>query len=144
MKVIKIAQIPPPTVQVTATIREALPAIKREHGCAVAVMDGNRLVGTLARDAVLTRVVGSGLNPDSTKVSEVMQSPADTVSMETDTAEALKWMFAHRKCCVGVVDPQGTLKGWLAVCDLFQDHVDDLTRELDSLASYISADGPGG
>ena len=144
MKVIKIAQVPPPVIQKSATIKEALPVMGREHGCAVAVLDGNRLVGTLSRDAVLLRVVGSGLNPDSTKVGEVMESPADTIPMETETNEALKWMFANRKCCLCVVDEGGTLKGWLAICDIFRDHVEDLTRELDSLEAYISADGPGG
>ena len=144
MKVIKIATVPPPSVQLECTIKDAIPSMIRQHGCAVAVMDGNRIVGTLSRDDVLARVVGSGMNPELTRVSEVMDSPAATVSMETETDEALKWMFANRKCYLGIVDQEGTLKGWLAICSLFQDHVEDLTRELDSLTAYMSADGPGG
>jgi hypothetical protein len=73
-----------------------------------------------------------------------MNVPAETVTTETETDEALKQMFARKKCYLGIVDNNGTLKGWLAICNLFQDHVEDLSRELDSLASYISADGPGG
>jgi CBS-domain-containing membrane protein len=144
MKVIKIAKVPPPTVQIDQTIKEAVPAMGSQHGCAVAVLDGNRLVGTLSRDEVLARVVGSGLNAAETKVREVMSSPADTVSTDTEAEEAIKWMFANQKCYLGVVDREGTLKGWLAICSLFQDHVEDLTRELDSLAAYYSADGSGG
>jgi len=144
MKAIKIASVPPPAVQRTCTIKEAIPAMTRRNGCAIAVMDGDRIVGTLSRDEVLARVVGGGLNPALTRVDEIMNSPAETVSVETETDEALKWMFAHKKCHLGIVDGAGVLKGWLAICDLFEDHVADLTRELDSLASYVSADGPGG
>ena len=144
MKVIRIAQVPPPTVQVNASVKEAIPAMDSQHGCAVAVLDGNRLAGTLSRDDVMQRVVGAGLNPETTKVSQIMSVPAETVTTETETAEALKVMFARKTCYLGIVDEGGTLKGWLAICNLFQDHVEDMTRELDSLAAFISADGPGG
>ncbi len=144
MKVMKIATVPPPSVQLECTIKDAIPSMISQHGCAVAVMDGNRIVGTLSRDDVLARVIGSGLSPATTKVSEIMNSPAITVSMETETDEAIKWMFANRKCYLAIVDQNGILKGWLAICSLFEDHVEDLTRELDSLTAYISADGPGG
>ncbi len=144
MKVMKIAQVPPPTVQASSSIKEAIPEMGSQHGCGVAVLDGTRLAGTLSRDDVLFRVIGSGLNPETTKVSEVMNQVPDTVLTDTETDEALKLMFDRKKCYLAIVDPQGTLKGWLAICNLFQDHVADLTQELDSLAAYISADGPGG
>src|SRR5512136_1768257 len=98
MKVMKIATVPPPSVQRECTIKDAIPAMVRQHGCAVAVMDGNRIVGTLSRDDVLAKVVGLGLNPEQTRVSEIMNSPAATISIETETDEALKWMFANRRC----------------------------------------------
>jgi hypothetical protein len=79
----------------------------------------------------------------TTKAGKIM-SPLSTMSMETETAEALKWMMANRKCYLGIVNAEGQLKGWLAVCGLFENHCEDLTRELDSLAAYITADGPGG
>ncbi len=144
MKVMKIAQVPPPTVQVSATIKEAIPAMGSQHGCAVAVLQGSRLAGTLSRDDVMLRVIGAGLNPETTRVDQVMNAPADTVTTETETDAALKLMFQRKKCYLGIVDDSGTLKGWLAICDLFQNHVEDLTREMDSLAAFVAADGPGG
>ncbi len=144
MKVMKIATVPPPSVPPECTIKDAIPAMIRQHGCAVAVVDGNRFVGTLSRDDVLARVIGSGLNPERTRVRDIMDPTAATVSMETETDEALKWMFQNRKCYLGIVDQDGILKGWVAICSLFEDHVEDLTRELDSLAAYMAADGPGG
>jgi hypothetical protein len=73
-----------------------------------------------------------------------MNRAPEAVSTETETDEALKLMFDRKQCYLAIVDQEGILKGWLAICNLFQDHVTDLTRELDSLASYIAADGPGG
>ncbi len=144
MKVMKIAQVPPPAVQIGATIKEAIPAMVSQYGCAVAVLDGNRLAGTLSRDDVMQRLLAEGLNAETTTVAEVMNAPAETVTTETDTDAALRLMFETKKCYLGIVDEKGSLKGWLAICSLFQNHVDDLRRELDSLASYLSADGPGG
>jgi predicted transcriptional regulator len=144
MKVIKIAQVPPPMVQLSATVKDAVPIMGSAQGCALAVMDGDRLAGTLAKNEVLRRIVEQGLNPATTKVSELMASPPETISTEMETDEALKLMFANRRCYYPVVDKEGCLRGWLALCQLFQDHVEDLGRELDSLESYLSADGPGG
>jgi CBS domain-containing protein len=144
MKVIKIAQVPPPTVQVTASIKEAVPAMGSKHGCAIAVLDGDRLVGTISRDDVLHHVIGGGLSAETTRVGDIMNSPAETVPIGTETDAALRWMFENKKCYLGVVDDDGKLKGWLAICNLFQDHVQDMTQELDSLVAYYSADGAGG
>ncbi len=144
MKVIKIAQIPPPAVSLTATIKEAIPIMGSEQGCALAVMDGDRLAGTLSKDNVMERVIAEGLNPETTRVSDVMCSPAETISADTEAGEALRMMFARGRCYYPVVDGEGVIKGWLALCHLFKNHVEDLGRELDSLEAYLSADGPGG
>jgi CBS domain-containing protein len=144
MKVIKIAQVPPPAVPITATVKQAIPIMAREQGCALAVMDGDRLAGTISKDDLIRRVIGEGLNPETATVGEVMTSPAETITVETEADEALKLMFTRHRCYYPVVDRQGALKGWLAVCHLFQNHVEDLGRELDALESYLSADGPGG
>ena len=81
---------------------------------------------------------------DNTLVGDVMSVAVDTIPVDMETDEALKLMFTQRRCYYPVVDSQGAIKGWLALCHLFQNHVEDLGRELDSLESYISADGPGG
>ena len=144
MKAIKIAQVPPPTLPITATVKQAVAALGSERGCAVAVMDGSRLAGTLSKDDVLLRVVGGGLNPETTTVREVMNSRVRTVTPETKAEEALKLMMSYRQCYLPVVDSEGRLKGWLAICHLFQNQLEEMSGELDSLEAYICADGPGG
>lgn len=144
MKAIKIAQVPPPTLPTTATIKQAVTALGSERGCAVAVMDGDRLAGTISKDDILLRVVGGGLNPETTTVREVMTSPVRTAAVDTKAEEALKLMISNRQCYLPVVDSEGRLKGWLAICHLFQSQLEDLRGELDSLEAYICVDGPGG
>ena len=143
MKVIKIAQVPPPTVQADATVKDAIPKMTSKCGCGVAVLDGETLVGSLSRDDVMLRVIGTGLRPEETRVRDVML-PAATVTEDTEGREALKAMYAGGKCFLGVVDSKGTLTGWLALCNLFQEREEDLTHQMDSLASYMAADSPGG
>jgi predicted transcriptional regulator len=144
MKVMKLAQVPAPAVPVTASLKEAVPIMGSDQGCGVAVTDGDRLVGTLSRDEGLQRVIGEGLNPESTKVGDVMRPAPDAVSPDTDAHEALQHMFSLKQCHLAIVDPDGKLKGWLGICNLFRDHVEDLKLELDSLEAYFTADGPGG
>lgn len=144
MKVISIAQVPPPTVQADSMIRDAIPKMSARCGCGVAVLDGDRFVGTLSRDNVMLRVVADGLDPASTRVRTVMHEPVGTVTGDTDATEALRKMHAQGRCYLGVVDGAGSLQGWLAICDLFKECEDDLSQQMDSIVSYLAADSPGG
>ncbi len=144
MKAIRIAQIPPPTIPVTANVKESVDALANDHGCAAAIMDGTRLVGILSKDNVLTRIVATGRNPETTRVSEIMTAPFPVAELDTKAEEALKMMLSHRQCYLPVVDGDGNLKAWLAICHLFQNQLEDMSREVDSLEAYIAADGPGG
>lgn len=143
MKVIKIAQVPPPTVQASVTVKEAIPMMGSRCGCGVAVVDGETLVGTLSRDDVMRRVIGEGLDVAATRVRDVML-PATTVLEDAEARDALKEMYGRGQCYLGVVDGNGALKGWLAICNLFQAREDDLEHQVHALASYLAADGPGG
>jgi predicted transcriptional regulator len=135
MKAMKIATVPPPSVQAECTVKEALPALTRQHGCTLAVMEGDRLVGTLSKDDVLSKTISMGLDPAYTKVGQVMNSQAAaTISIDAEAKEALAWMLSNRKCYLGLVDNEGILRGWLAICALVEYGIEDLARELDSLA----------
>ena len=144
MRVIKIAQVPPRSIQAECTVQEAIAFMGAEAGCAVAVLDAERIVGTLSKDDILTRVMANGLSAATTRVREVMTAPPVTVTADTEADVALKLMFSLKQCYLPIVEENGQLKGWLAICNLFQDNVEDLTSQLESLAAYISADGPGG
>jgi signal-transduction protein with cAMP-binding, CBS, and nucleotidyltransferase domain len=93
---------------------------------------------------VLRRVIANGLDPNTTTVGEVMTWPSLTVTTDADAQEALALMFSKHQCYLPVVDLEGSIKGWLAICQLFQNNLEDLNRQLDSIEAYLSADGPGG
>jgi predicted transcriptional regulator len=57
MKIMKIAVVPPPSIQRDCTIRDAVPLLERHHGCAVAVMDGERIAGVLSKDDIFKSIV---------------------------------------------------------------------------------------
>lgn len=145
MKAIKIAQVPAPSVQATDYVQRALPIMGNNEGCGIAVMEGERLVGTISKEDVLSRVVEAGLSPAVTMVKDVMTSPPrKTIPPDMDADEALRLMFSHQQCYLPIVDDEQNLRGWISICHLFRNHVDDLKNELESLASYMAADGPGG
>jgi CBS domain-containing protein len=144
MKVMRIAQVPAPSISVTATVQEAIPNMPSEQGCAVAIVDGKHLEGTLSKDDLILRVVAQGRDPSTTTVREVMTPPLTTVSPDSEAEDALKLMFEKHQCYLPIVDSRGDLKGWLGICQLFKENLDDLVGQLASLEAYIAADGPGG
>ena len=144
MKVSKLAQVPPPMVQADSTVKEAIPNMNVTCGCGVAVMDGGTFVGTLSRNDVLMRVAAGGIDVATATVRAVMHPPVETVTGDTDVKDAVKKMYANGRCYLGVVDDAGALKGWLTLCDLSREREDDLSHEMDSIVSYLAADGPGG
>jgi len=144
MRVIRLAQVPPPAVAMEATIREAIPTISSRHGCAVGVVADGRLVGTLSKEDILRRVVEPGRDPGATTVGEVMTTPPMSVPTDHDSRAALALMLDRHQCYLPVVGVAGELRGWLSMCELLQDSVEELERHLQSMAAYTGADGAGG
>ncbi|MHC4845771.1 MAG: CBS domain-containing protein [Planctomycetota bacterium] len=144
MKAIKVARVPAPTVPAETMIKAAIPNMKIDSGCSLGVVEEGRLVGTLSKDDILHRVVGGGLDPATTPVREVMTQPPLAVDVNTEMEEALKLMTANRQCFLPVIGAEGSVEGWLAVCHLLEENVEQLSEQLDTFAAMLGADGPGG
>ena len=144
MKAIRVAQSPPPTIAADTLVKDAVARLETRCGCALAVVEGLKLVGTLSKDDVMTRVVAAGKDPATTTVREIMNTEPLTGTAETDTDQALKMMFEKNQCYLPIVTDGGEVRAWLAICQLFEDHVDAMTRQLYSLEHYIANDAPGG
>ena len=104
MKATTIAKAPPPGVAPTTTVKDAMPAMDNQTGCAVGIVEDGKLVGTLSKDDVLKRVVSAGLDPSTTPVRDVMSTPPVTAGVDIETDEALKLMFANKTCYLPLVD----------------------------------------
>ena len=144
MKVIKIAQVPPPTVTVEATVLEAVWSMQNARTGATAVLEGEQLVGIFSERDVMLRVVAAQRDAAATKVQQVMTSPVKSVTEEQDAGDALELMVSNHVRHLPILDDQGGLTGLISIRNLLQHHVEELADQLNSLESYFLADGPGG
>jgi len=147
MSLLKIAHVPPATVDTEATVFDAVSMMAREGVGAVAVVGKagkGDLQGIFTERDVMLRVVQQGLNPRETEVRKVMTSPVETASEETTAEEALTLMIERHLRHLPIMASEGQLLGMLSIRNLLEDQVEDLKRELHSLDQYLSNDGPGG
>jgi len=73
MKVIKIAQVPPPSVSADASVLDAVRTMQKAKNGACVILDNNKLVGIFSERDLMLRVVAEGLDPDKTAVREVLR-----------------------------------------------------------------------
>ena len=144
MKVIRIAQVPPPTVTVDATVLEAVWSMQNARTGATAVLEGEKLVGIFSERDVMLRVVAAQRDAAATQVQKVMTSTVKSVFEDQDAGDALELMVANHVRHLPILDSQGSLTGLISIRNLLQHHVEELADQLNSLESYCLADGPGG
>ena len=110
MGLLRIARTPLVTVRPFATVMEAVRTMDQENIGAVAVTQGNALVGMFSeRD--LMRVVSERRDPEQTLVREVMTSPVEVIHRDSTADEALKIMDEKHIRHLPIVDRDGTLPG---------------------------------
>jgi CBS domain-containing protein len=144
MSLLKIASVPPATVEPQASVLEAVETMA-EHGVgAVAVVEKGELRGIFTERDVMLRVVLRSRHPRDTRVGEVMTAPVETIVDESGEDDALVHMVERHVRHLPVVDASGSLTGMLSIRNLLEHRVDELARELHALDQYLSNDGPGG
>lgn len=77
-------------------------------------------------------------------MAEVMSAPVETIGGNASGGDALTLMVERHIRHLPMVDSEGKLLGMLSIRNLLQRHVEDLSNELNSLDSYLTADGIGG
>lgn len=144
MNILKMADAPPATVGESATVLEAVELMVRKRVGAVAVAKDERLLGIFTERDVMLRVVMARRDPARTSMAEVMTSDVVSAGIEMTAGEALALMIERHFRHLPILDAAGRVLGMLSIRNLLESRVDDLTRELDSLEVYLTADGPGG
>lgn len=144
MNLLKIADVPPAEVSPTTPVLEAVELMVRRRVGAVAVVAENRLAGIFTERDLMVRVVLARRDPATTTMAEVMTTSVESASEETTAGEALALMIERHFRHLPILDAQGGVLGMLSIRNLLESRVADLTRELDSLETYLTADGPGG
>lgn len=147
MGLLKIAHVPPATVEAGQTVLEAVQVMAREGVGAVAVLEkGERseLCGVFTERDLMLRVVLQQLDPQQTRVRNVMTAPVASISESLTAEEAFNLMVERHMRHLAIISKDGDLLGMLSIRNLLEHLVEDLQRELHSLDQYISNDGPGG
>jgi len=144
MKVIKIAQVPPPGVSADASVLDAVSTMKEAKMGACVVLENNQLVGIFSERDLMLRIVAVGLDPDKTLVREVMTTKLVILNTQADSSEALELLVSRKIRHLPIVEEDGSLAGLLSVRKLLKYHAEDLVDQLNSLEAYFTADGPGG
>ncbi len=147
MSLLKIAHVPPATVEPGATVFDAVRVMAREGVGAVAVVEKaekSELRGIFTERDVMLRVVQQDRNPKETRVGEVMTSPVETAADETTEEDALTHMLERHVRHLPIVSSDGHLLGMLSIRNLLEHRVEALSRELHSLDQFLLNDGPGG
>ena len=144
MGLLKIAQVPPPLVELGASVLEAVEVMAERGVGAVGVVENRMLRGIFTERDVMLRVVLRGRDPKLTLVRDVMTAPAETVSEDITEEAALVQMVERHVRHLPIVAKDGRLQAMLSIRNLLEHRVDELARELHSLDQYLLNDGPGG
>ncbi len=144
MSLLKIAHVPPLTVEPGASVLEAIRLMDRGGVGAVAVVEHGQLRGIFTERDVTLRVALKERKPSDTRVGEVMTSPPETISEDLNEEQALTRMIERHVRHLPIVGKAGQLLGMLSIRNVLEHQVDILSRELHSLGEYLANDGPGG
>jgi CBS domain-containing protein len=143
MKVYSVSRKPAVTIPIASSVRDALQAMTREKVGGIVVLENGKAVGIFTRLDAIERVVLANLSLDS-PVRSVMTSPVETLSKDTELAEALKLMAAKPFNHLPVVDSEGNVVGLATTKRIMKETIEKLSDELGSLEAYIVTDGIGG
>ena len=132
------------TVPRTASVMEAIEIMAASRIGSVLIVDDGRLEGIFSERDVMLRVVLEHRDPRKTQVEEVMTTPVHAISMRTTGDEALTIMVQEHIRHLPIVDEKGRAQAIVSMRSLLQEKVSELHQQLDSLESYITADGIGG
>jgi CBS domain-containing protein len=144
MSLLRIARVPPPTVQPGVSVLDAVATMARDRVGAVAVVEGGALRGIFTERDLMLRVVMQGRSPEATLVRDVMTTEVKTVTDGVDPEDAIHVMLDGHLRHLPILGGDGRVLGLLSIRALLEDRMQDLSREVNSLEQYMANDGPGG
>src|SRR5262245_18653351 len=143
MGLLRIAEIPPPTVEPQITVLDAVGIMRRNRVGAVVVVEKHKLVGIFTERDLMLRVVEQRRDPADTLVRDVMTSDVMTVTEASTHEEASKLMLVEHLRHLPILSSEGKVLGLLSIRALLEERLEDLHREMSSLEQYMANDGPG-
>jgi CBS domain-containing protein len=124
------------------SVRDAARYMSERRVGAVAVLEGERLAGILSERDIMSRVVSKGLDPERTKVGDVMTKEivvAGTADSHEDGVRKMKQVGCRH---LPVVEGD-RLVGMISLRDLLQVDLTEKDEEIRWLNAYIHFIPPG-
>jgi CBS domain-containing protein len=119
------------------TVTESVRKMTTERIGALMVMDGERLVGIFTERDALNKVLGAGLDPVSTKISEVMTKDPFCIPPETTVGEAMEVVTKRRFRHLPIVE-NGKVLAVISSGDLTHWLVKDQVGEVQELVDLAA------
>ncbi|KAM3086387.1 hypothetical protein ACMFMG_000525 [Clarireedia jacksonii] len=110
--------VPPTTVTVRTSVKEAAALMKENHTTAVLVQDGGSITGIFTSKDVVLRVIAPGLDPSNCSVVRVMTPHPDFAPMDMSIQAALRKMHDGHYLNLPVMNDQGEIVGMVDVLKL--------------------------
>lgn len=131
----KICSRPVVTVSAQNTVGHAARVMRTRNMGALVVVNAGRPIGMLTDRDVAVEVVAMGMDPDSTRVGDVMRKKPVTILEDRGILDAAKTFARTGVRRLPVVSAKGVLVGVIAVDDL----IILLGNELGHMAGALSA-----
>ena len=144
MERIRLGNKEPLKVGPQDTVVSAARAMTERQVRSAAVLDGDKVIGVVTVNDIVKKVVAASKDPNTTRVSDIMSSPAQSIGMNTSVASAADTMRKNRIRHLVVLDEHQKLVGMLSLPYVFYDLTDSLERNVGDLMGYLMVDGPGG
>ena len=123
-------------VRAGQTVLDACRYMTERNVGAVAVLEGERLVGFFSERDVLNRVVAKGLDPAATPLTSVMTQNPVVVDIAAPIQECLQIM-RQANCRHLPVVSVGRLAGMVSLRDALEVDLADTTHEIKQMRAYI-------
>ena len=118
------------------SVRDAARYMTERRIGAVAVLDGTRLAGILSERDIMGRVVARQLDPDATRVEDVMTRELIVAEVQESHEDGVRKM-KQAGCRHLPVVSAGNLVGMVSLRDLLQADLSEKDEEIRWLNAYI-------
>jgi len=135
----------PPEINLKATVRNAVRAMKEANQSAGLVFDNGSLAGIFTPKDIVLRVIAAGLSPDSTTVIRVMTPHPDSISCRTPIVTALRKMNESNYLHLPVMDDEGILIGVVDILELtciYLNQFNTTSNRVSTDATSSNGEGP--
>jgi CBS domain-containing protein len=126
------------TVDLDATVFEALSRMAEKEVGALMVMDGPRLVGIISERDYARKIVLLGRTSPNTLVNEIMTSHVVYTHLEQSIEECMALVTEKRIRHLPVID-EGKLVGVISIGDLVKSIISDQKFIIEQLVRYITS-----